>query len=54
MFPGTEFQKWCALVFLAMCGCVIAYNFRHPNDPIRPYLLVLISLMFAKHWLAAS
>ena len=51
MFIGTEFQKWCALFVLALVGGAVANGFPHPSDPIRPYLLVLLSLMFAKHWL---
>ena len=51
MFIGTEFQKWCVLLVLALAGGVVAYNFPHPSDPIRPYLLVLLSLIFSKHWL---
>ena len=51
MFIGTELQKWVILAVLSLVGGVIAYNFPHPNDPIRPYMLVLLSLMFFKYWL---
>lgn len=51
MFVGTEFQKWCALVLLALIGGGVAYKFPYPSDPIRPYLAILATLLFAKNWL---
>ncbi|PSV99569.1 hypothetical protein C9I89_21705 [Photobacterium lipolyticum] len=51
MFIGTQFLKWVILVVLGLVGGMVAYNFPHQSDPIRPYLLVLLSLMFVKNWL---
>ena len=51
MYLGTQLQKWCALGVLGLVGGTIAYNFPHHSDPIRAYLLVLVSLLFCKNWL---
>ena len=51
MFLGTQLQKWICLAVLAGIGSLVAYIFPDSMDPARPWFLVLMGLMFAKHWL---
>lgn len=51
MFLGTQLQKWICLFVLAGLGSVMAYMYPYPADPSRRWPLLLLSLMFVKHWL---
>ena len=51
MAAGTQTHKWIILSILGCAGIFIASSFPHPTDAIRPYILIVISLIFIKHLL---